>query len=162
VCIRVHPWSNLNQRKENENMTKQLLRMTWLVLLAVMAGGVAQAQNYAADWFTIDGGGGASAGGGYSVTGTIGQPDAGTMSGGRFSVEGGFWGGVEPFAVPQLFIRRSGPNILLSWSPAVPGFVLQASDSLGSADWTNIPTGGMNPVSVPINGERRFYRLATP
>jgi hypothetical protein len=30
---------------------------------------------YALDWWTVDGGGGASTGGVYSVTGTMGQPD---------------------------------------------------------------------------------------
>jgi len=34
------------------------------------------AQSYAIDWFTIDGGGGTSTGGAYTVSGTVGQPDA--------------------------------------------------------------------------------------
>ena len=38
-------------------------------------------QSYSIDWSTIDGGGGTSTGGVYTVSGTIGQPDAGTMSG---------------------------------------------------------------------------------
>ncbi len=42
-------------------------------------------------WFTIDGGGGAeSTGGDFALAGTIGQPDAGTMAGGVFSLSGGF------------------------------------------------------------------------
>jgi len=51
---------------------------------------VSFAQNYAIDWWTIDGGGGTSTGGVYSVTGTIGQPDAGStaMTGGAYSVTG--------------------------------------------------------------------------
>jgi len=36
----------------------------------------AAAQSYSIDWFTIDGGGGMSTGGVFSVSGTIGQPDA--------------------------------------------------------------------------------------
>jgi len=42
---------------------------------------------------TIDNGGGTSAGGEYSLTGTIGQPDANSLnsSGGEFTVAGGFW-----------------------------------------------------------------------
>jgi len=43
-------------------------------------------------WYTIDGGGGTSTGGGYSISGTIGQPDAGVvLTGGIFEVTGGFW-----------------------------------------------------------------------
>ena len=42
---------------------------------------------------TIDNGGGTSAGGGFSLTGTIGQPDANpqTSTGGEFLLAGGFW-----------------------------------------------------------------------
>ncbi len=41
---------------------------------------------------TIDTGGGQSAGGDFSVTGTIGQADASKIvSGGNFSLTGGFW-----------------------------------------------------------------------
>lgn len=51
-------------------------------------------------WHTIDGGGGTSAGGAFELSGTIGQPDAGTMSGGNFTLTGGFWAGgavdIEP------------------------------------------------------------------
>jgi hypothetical protein len=42
----------------------------------------ASAQSYSIDWFTIDGGVGTSTGGVYSVSGTIGQPDAGVGGGG--------------------------------------------------------------------------------
>lgn len=45
-------------------------------------------------WNTIDGGGATfSSGGNYSLGGTIGQADAGAMSGGTFSLNGGFWAG---------------------------------------------------------------------
>ncbi len=43
-------------------------------------------------WHTIDGGGGTSTGGTYTLSGTIGQPDAGpTMTGGNYALTGGFW-----------------------------------------------------------------------
>jgi len=42
--------------------------------------------------YTIDGGGGSSSGGGFGLSGTIGQPDAGRMSGGEYELVGGFWG----------------------------------------------------------------------
>jgi hypothetical protein len=54
----------------------------------------------AIDWFTIDCGGGASTGGGYALSGTIGQPDAAPgitgMSGGGYKLIGGFWPGIPP------------------------------------------------------------------
>lgn len=49
---------------------------------------------YDLTWNTIDGGGATfSTGGSYSLGGTIGQPDAGSMSGGTYQLAGGFWGG---------------------------------------------------------------------
>ena len=52
----------------------------------------ALAQDYAIDWHTIDGGGEmSSTGGSYELSGTIGQHDAGEMSGGTYSLTGGFW-----------------------------------------------------------------------
>jgi hypothetical protein len=45
-------------------------------------------------WHTIDSGGGTSAGpGGFSLSGTLGQPDAGFMSNEQFELAGGFWAG---------------------------------------------------------------------
>ena len=52
---------------------------------------------YSIPWSTIDGGGVInSSGGSFTLSGTIGQPDAGaTMTGGSFSLTGGFWAGVD-------------------------------------------------------------------
>ncbi|MBC8094301.1 MAG: hypothetical protein H7Y43_00685, partial [Akkermansiaceae bacterium] len=69
---------------------KNLFAFSLGILLAWVA--TADAQPFAIDWHTIDGGGGTSTGGVYSVSGTIGQPDAGRMSGGNYSIDGGFWG----------------------------------------------------------------------
>ena len=67
-----------------------------LVTGAVWAS-IAHAQTgggYDLTWNTIDGGGYMfSTGGGYSLGGTMGQPDAGAMSGGGYSLAGGFWSG---------------------------------------------------------------------
>ncbi len=49
--------------------------------------------DYELTWSTIDGGGGTSSGGPYTLTGTIGQPDAGEMAGGDYMLAGGFWPG---------------------------------------------------------------------
>ena len=42
-------------------------------------------------FFTIDGGGGSSAGGGFTLSGVIGQPDPGVLSGGPYTLQGGFY-----------------------------------------------------------------------
>ena len=62
------------------------------LLLAALCASAALAADYSIDWLTIDGGGGTSTNGPYALTGTIGQPDAGAMSGGNFTLQGGFWG----------------------------------------------------------------------
>jgi hypothetical protein len=49
-------------------------------------------------WYTIDGGGGSSSGGTFQLSGTIGQHDAGVMSGGNFTLTGGFWSGAPEVA----------------------------------------------------------------
>ena len=56
--------------------------------------GVALGQDYTMDWYTIDGGGVTFASGGdYELGGTMGQPDAGTLVGGEYTLKGGFWVG---------------------------------------------------------------------
>ena len=57
---------------------------------------IASGQQYTIPWFTIDSGGGYSAGSAFELEGTIGQPDAGpVMTGGTFEVSGGFWVGTS-------------------------------------------------------------------
>ena len=51
---------------------------------------------YDLDWWTVDGGGGELQSGPYHLQGTFGQPDAGQLSRGDYTLEGGFWGGVPP------------------------------------------------------------------
>ena len=123
-----------------------------------------RAQNYAIDWFTIDGGGGTSTGGNYTLSGTMGQPDAGTLSGGSYTLEGGFWPGlVVPSTTggPTLFIQLSGASVIISWSPSSPGFALEQTDSLVSPSWSAGPTG--NPTApIPASSATKFYRLSKP
>lgn len=67
-----------------------------LVLASVLLAGAALANGaYDIPWFTVDGGGGESAGGGFTLGGTVGQPDAGAMLGGEYALLGGFWPGAE-------------------------------------------------------------------
>ena len=64
-------------------------------LAAALLAAPASAQ-FSIDWYTIDAGGGTSSGGGFTLSGTIGQPDAGpTLSGGAFELTGGFWAATQ-------------------------------------------------------------------
>lgn len=64
-----------------------------ICLTALVLPGAAIAGTYDLTWYTIDGGGGVSAGGGFEIAGTIGQPDAGPMAGADYELVGGFWAG---------------------------------------------------------------------
>jgi hypothetical protein len=69
-----------------------LLLVTTLILLIAISVAVAQTGNWGLTWHTIDGGGGTSLGGDqFALSGTIGQPEAGKMSGGIYALQGGFW-----------------------------------------------------------------------
>ena len=62
-------------------------------LLAFALGALATTApaQYALDWYKFAGGGGTSTGGAYSVSGTVGQPDAsGPLTGGSYSLTGGY------------------------------------------------------------------------
>lgn len=48
------------------------------------------------DLHTVDSGGGTSFGGVFELYGTIGQPDAGILSGGSYELNGGFWSAATP------------------------------------------------------------------
>ena len=51
--------------------------------------------SYDLSWSTIDDGGGTTSGGGYTLAGTVAQPDAGSaLTGGDYTLTGGFWPGV--------------------------------------------------------------------
>lgn len=78
-------------------MKKYLVALILVLALAVLfSGALLQAQTgdgYDLSWFTIDGGGGTSSSASYTLSGTVGQPDAGTLEGDDYKLVGGFWGG---------------------------------------------------------------------
>jgi hypothetical protein len=129
------------------------------------------AQTYSIDWFTIDGGGGTSTGGVYSISGTVGQPDAGHLSGGNFTLDGGFWGiisAVQSPSAPALTIQLTATNtVMISWPSPSVGFNLQQNPDLTTPTWVTPPEGVSNDgtikfiiVNPPIGN--RFYRLSKP
>ena len=143
-----------------------ITRLFLVLGTALLLTGSAQAQ-YSIDWFTIDGGGGTSTGGVYSVSGTIGQPDAGgPMTNGQYSVTGGFWAlptAIQVAGAPTLTIVPAAPGqATISWTPNTPGFVLQETLSLSPTNWVNSASGTTNPIVVPATVPAKFYRLFKP
>jgi hypothetical protein len=127
-------------------------------------------QSYSIDWFTIDGGGGTSTGALYSVSGTIGQPDAGgPLSGGNYSLTGGFrslLSVVQTPGSPWLSIMLTATNTaLVSWPSPSTGFSLQQNTSgVGTVNWSNVLTtpmddGAIKCITVNPPSEAGFYHL---
>jgi len=82
------------------------IRMFGYMLALVLIFGAIAWGDYQIVWSTIDGGGGTSSGGQYSLTGTIGQLDAASSAGGNYELLGGFWpGGPLCFVDFHDFIR---------------------------------------------------------
>ena len=131
----------------------------------------AVAQSYSVDWYKISGGGGTCTGGTYQVSGTIGQPDAGSaLAGGNYSVTGGFWSlvsVVQTAGMPNLVIISDGPNCVQIRWPATGSYTLQENSSLAAANW--VPSGfaitngfGTNFCTIPSPAGNLFFRLKSP
>ena len=83
---------------------KYLAALLILGLLLVTVA-LAAPQAFSLEWWTVDSGGGTSQGGGYMLTGTTGQPEAGTLlSGDAYTLAGGFWGTGSPYAGTEIFL----------------------------------------------------------
>ena len=146
---------------------EKFFRVSMLVAGLLILHVSARAQPFSIAWFTIDGGGGKSSGGIYSLSGTIGQPDANNtpMVGGTYSLTGGFWAlyAVQTVGAPVLTIVPAGAGLAkISWTPNTPGYVLQETLSLSPASWGNSPSGSTNPITVPSTLPTKFYRLFKP
>ena len=86
---------------------KPWLAFTLVLVLIIFVSGMALAAgSYDLSWWTVDGGGGSSSGSGYTLNGTLGQPDAGTLaSGGGYTLAGGFWhGGVAASLETKVYL----------------------------------------------------------
>jgi hypothetical protein len=124
------------------------------------------AQSYSIDWYKVSGGGGTSTGGVYTVSGTIGQYDAGGgLSGGNYVVTGGFWAiyAVQTLGAPNLFITKLGNQAIIYWDPAVTGYTLQTNANLATLAWGNYLGTVVNnsTTNSPSNGTV-FFRLTHP
>jgi len=139
-------------------------RSRWVVFVLLLCNS-AFAQ-YSIDWFTVDGGGGTTSDGVYEISGTIGQPDAGSVIAGDYVIEGGFWSDLEAAPeLPGLTIELVSPSsVLVSWPAPANGFVLQQNTNVTTTNWvavTNPPVvaNGEKQVTVsPLVGNR-YYRL---
>jgi hypothetical protein len=116
----------------------------------------AQAQ-YSMDWSTVDGGGGTSTGG---------------MSGGNYTLAGGFWGviAIQTPGAPWLTITRTATNtVCVSWPLPAEGWVLEWTNRVAgvSAPWPQVSppyqtNSGQAWIVEPAPTGNRYYRLHKP
>ena len=139
-----------------------------LFLWAMLTSTLSFAQTYSIDWYKIAGGGGTSSNGQYSVSGTIGQHDAGPpMSGGNYSLTGGFWSlisVVQSAGAPLLSIKHSGGTVIVSWPSPSTGFGLQQASDLAASNWITSGFGvsddGTNKsTTIVAPAGNLFFRL---
>jgi hypothetical protein len=72
------------------------LALATLLLLVSSVSAATLDGDYDLSWWTVDGGGGTnSQGEGYTLGGTVGQPDAGVLAGEGYTLAGGFWSGAS-------------------------------------------------------------------
>jgi len=141
-------------------------------LFSLLLPAVGFAQSYSIDWYKVAGGGGTSTGAAYQVSGTVGQPDAGSaMSGGQYSVTGGFWSliaAVQTAGAPVLSITHSGNSVTVSWPLAANGFALQQNNNVANpAGWsayggTVSTASGTNSITINSATGTLFFRLTHP
>lgn len=140
-----------------------------ILLLLALAGISAIAQSYKLEPITIAGGGGRSTGGTYEAVGTIGQPAAGLLAGGTFTLSGGFWGAVlVESAGPRLSIQYPSAGMAaITWTLA-DGFSLQRNVDLNGTNWVSVAgsqsttNAGRVTVLVPLLPQNQFFRLMKP
>ena len=145
-----------------------------LLVLGLLIPTISFAQSYTVDWYKISGGGGTSTNGSYTVSGTIGQPDAsGAMTGGNYSVTGGFWAMINVVqmpGVPNLLIVPNGSNsVKILWPDAATNtYTLQQSANLAPGNgwapsgYSITPANGTNSVTFTPPTGNLFFRLSKP
>jgi hypothetical protein len=139
-----------------------------VALAILLLGSVACRAQYEVSWWTIDSGGQTSGGGAYQLSGTIGQPDAGILAGGNYTLTGGFWGyGNRIESVPKLRIALEYPNVIVAWPNPSANFQLQVTPSLSAPNWSDVNIvpnvlGDEKQVTAPLQAGNQFFRLRKP
>lgn len=115
------------------------------VVLAQSGGG------FDLSWWTVDGGGGRLTGDGFTLEGSVGQPDAGPLQGGGYVLYGGFWN-PEGTASPEP-TRTPTPT---PSTPACPD-PYEPNDDFSQA--RPITPGRTIQAYICSQGERDFYKF---
>ncbi len=166
-------WRRINRGFHKPRIAAGGWKCGLVVLAAFLAVADLPGQDFALDWFTVDGGGGTSIGAPYAVTGTIGQPDTGILTSGNLTLQGGFWSiaaAIQVQKAPRLSITLLNGTVTVSWPLTTTGFSLeQAATLTGSLiPWTPVSpmlyrTNSLTiTVDLPVMPDNSFLRLRKP
>ena len=129
------------------------------------------AAQYSINWYKVADGGGTSSNGQYTVSGTIGQHDAGgPMTGGSYSLTGGFWAlyAVQTPGAPLLSIKVTTTNtVMVYWPSPSSGFNLLVNTNLATTNWVTpsqsvTDNGTIKYITVNPPTGNGYYRLKSP
>lgn len=163
-------------------MKRKLFVLFPATLLALLVTSFALAQSggvYNLEWNTFDGGGATfSTGGTYSLGGTAGQPEAGSMTGGAYALNGGFWlASSSPTAINLVsFTARVNENdVRLKWvtnsERETNGYQLWRSADGADGDYLRVNADLIAPLhpgvdleaahtfTETVNAGEYFYRV---
>jgi hypothetical protein len=147
-----------------------------LLLVTLSASGQSGGP-YELSWYTIDGGGGTSSGGSFTLSGTIGQPDAGgPLVGGNYALTGGFWSIVSALQTPGAPFLSVTRNLVtgavsVTWPQPAEGWLLDQTIVLttppAAISWSPVgfpyqTNNGVISITVPAPAGNRYYRLRKP
>ena len=132
----------------------------WFALVTVTGmiseTSIVRAAGLSLSFSTADGGGGSCSGGvtpaggtKFTMTGTIGQPDAGGSVAGTYVQQGGLIPAFTLPVAPALNMSRSGSLFAFTWPEFCQGFVLEAPSSPNGSVWTSFGSG------MVVNGNRQ-------
>jgi hypothetical protein len=144
-----------------------------ILLVGLLLPALSQAQSYSINWFKIAGGGGSSTNGQYALSGTVGQQDAsGPMTGGTYSLTGGYWSrvaAVQTPGAPILSIALGCQSAIVSWPSPSTGYLLQSNGGLSTTNWSYFTglivtnaAGTTNSVTITPPAGNCFFRLIKP
>ena len=127
------------------------MKLTRLLFLSLVCPALAgAAEDLSIDWYTVAGGGGSTSAGEFSVSGTVGQPEAGMLMAYccRLSLFGGYWSqfiDVNQPDGPRLCLHFTPTNtFLLSWPAYHADYLLQKKPA-AVPGWSDITA---SPVVV--------------
>ncbi len=124
-----------------------------LLLASALGFGSVQAAHaqsggpFTLNWNTIDGGGGNCSGGltvaggtKFTLSGTVGQPDAGGSTAGTYVQQCGFIPAFTQPVTPTLSMTRAGSTLTFTWPNLCTGFALEGASTV-SGPWFFLGSG---------------------